>query len=136
MTALSIERIETAAMTAGVALEMQRLCDEAFAEHSAAYFQDIGPGIHLLGWREGIMVSHLMWVTRWLQPEGQRPLRTAYIEQVATLRGHEGKGYATALLEHIVPLIEDFELAALCPATEGLYSRLGWRFWRGPLGTR
>ena len=28
------------------------------------------------------------------------------------------------------------ELAALSPATEGLYARLGWRFWRGPLSIR
>ena len=26
--------------------------------------------------------------------------------------------------------------AALSPATEGLYARLGWRFWRGPLSIR
>lgn len=29
-----------------------------------------------------------------------------------------------------------YELAALSPATEGLYTRLGWRFWRGPLSIR
>jgi len=40
------------------------------------------------------------------------------------------------LLEHAVPLLRDLELAALCPATEALYARLGWRLWRGPLFAR
>ena len=33
-------------------------------------------------------------------------------------------------------MVADYELAALSPATEGLYARLGWRFWRGPLSIR
>src|SRR6266513_69810 len=45
-------------------------------------------------------------------------------------------GCASALLEHLVPLVSDYQLAALCPATEHLYARLGWRFWRGPLSAR
>jgi hypothetical protein len=34
----------------------------------------IGPGEHLLGSGDGTLVSHLMWVTRWLQP-GSAPAR-------------------------------------------------------------
>jgi hypothetical protein len=54
----------------------------------------------------------------------------------ATDPGAQRRGYATAHLEHVVPLLGDFELAALFPATENLYVRLGWRFWHGPLATR
>lgn len=32
--------------------------------------------------------------------------------------------------------LRDYRLAALCPAEFALYERLGWRFWRGPLGIR
>jgi len=35
-----------------------------------------------------------------------------------------------------VSQVSDHQLAALCPATEHLYARLGWRFWRGPLSAR
>jgi GNAT superfamily N-acetyltransferase len=71
-----------------------------------------------------------------LQPEGRGPLRTAYVELVATAPTAQRHGYASALLQHVVALVGDFELAALSPATDGLYRRLGWRFWRGPLSVR
>jgi hypothetical protein len=55
---------------------------------------------------------------------------------VATAPKVQRKGFASALLAHFASSVEDFELGALCPATEGLYLRLGWRFWRGPLVAR
>ena len=33
-------------------------------------------------------------------------------------------------------MVADYELAGLSPATEGLYARLGWRYWRGALSIR
>lgn len=115
---------------------MRRLCDAAYGEDTASFFESLGPGHHLLGMLDGAPVSHLMWVTRWLEPKDQPRLRTAYIEMVATAPDHQRRGYATALLEHLVPLLGDFDLAALSPATEGVYAPLGWRFWRGPLFAR
>ena len=32
--------------------------------------------------------------------------------------------------------VQDYDLAALCPAEEGLYLRLGWQCWQGPLYIR
>lgn len=101
-----------------------------------SYFEAIGPGEHLLGWRGGVLVSHLMWVTRWLRTGEGALMRTAYVELVATRPRLQGQGYATALLEHFPSQVTDFDLAALSPATETLYTRLGWRFWRGPLAVR
>ena len=46
------------------------------------------------------------------------------------------RGHATRLLEEVPGLVADYELAALSPATEELYARLGWRYWRGPLNIR
>lgn len=86
-------------------------------------------------WR-GTLVSHLMWVTRWLQPSDARLLKTAYVEMVATAPEAQRRGHATALLNRIPSLVDDYDVAALAPATEGLYARLGWQFWRGPLFTR
>jgi aminoglycoside 2'-N-acetyltransferase I len=67
-------------------------------------------------------------VTRWLQPGDGPRLRTAYVEMVATEPGFQRRGFATA--------VHDFDLGGLCPAAPGLYARLGWVFWRGPLSIR
>ena len=123
-------------MSSAIVAEVERLCDAAYGTDTARFFKSLGPGDHLLGRSNGTIVSHLMWITRWLQPEGASPLRTAYIEMVATTPSAQRKGYASTLLAHFASLVEDFEIAALCPATEGLYIRLGWHFWRGPLAAR
>ena len=133
---LRIERAQSAALTSSHVDAVRILCDAAYETNTAPYFASLGPGEHLLGTLDGVLVSHLMWVTRWLQPRGEAMLRTAYIEMVATAPRHQGRGYATALLKHVVPLLSEFDLAALSPATENLYARLGWRFWRGPLFVR
>jgi len=137
MTAsLAIEQVHSSDLSAEGAAAVCRLCDAAYGCPTQTVFTELGAGEHLLGFRAGILLSHLMWVRRWLQPDGQPPLRTAYVEMVATHPAEQGQRYATRLLEHLVPYLIDYELAALCPATEGLYRRLGWRFWRGPLFVR
>jgi len=132
----AIEHATSARLGAGSMAEIHRLCEAAYGTAMTSYFADIGPGEHLLGRLDGVLVSHLMWVTRWLEPEGARPLRTAYVELVATDPVHERRGFATRLLRHLVPLFDEYELAALSPATERLYLRLGWEYWRGPLAVR
>lgn len=133
---LAVEQVPSAALTPELAETVHSLCDAAYGSATASYLESIGPGEHLLGRRDGVLVSHLMWVTRWLQPAGHEPLRTAYVEMVATDPGWQRQGCATALLGQVVPRVAEYDLAALCPATEGLYARLGWRFWRGPLRVR
>ena len=115
---------------------MRRLCDAAYHTDTQPYFASLGPGEHLLGMQGGQLVSHLMWVTRWLEPQGHRPVKTAYVEMVATTPHAQRQGHATALLQYFVPQVGDYALAALCPARDGLYRRLGWRYWRGPLSVR
>jgi len=134
--AFKVERVNSSQMSSAIRAEVERLCDAAYATDTARFFKSLGPGEHLLGRSDGTIVSHLMWITRWLQPAGRSPLRTAYIEMVATAPAVQGQGYASTLLSHFPSQVEDFELAALCPATEGLYARLGWRFWQGPLAAR
>ena len=70
-------------------------------------------------------------------PGAGRPLKTAYVEAVATLPTFQKRGFATRVLRRLASEIpESFELGALCPATSGIYKRLGWRFWRAPLSIR
>jgi len=87
---------------------------------------------------DGVIVSHALWITRWLAPAGGTPLRTAYVEAVATDPARQRRGFASAVLRRLVREVADFELAALCPSDDGqpLYARLGWETWTGPLSIR
>jgi GNAT superfamily N-acetyltransferase len=134
--ALAIERASSAALGPGMSAALRMLCDAAYNADMGPNLRDIGPGEHLLGLVNGVLVSHLMWVTRWLQPGESPPLRTAYVEMVATAPHAQRRGYASALLEYFVPQVGDYQLAALSPATPNLYARLGWTFWRGSLTVR
>ena len=130
---MHIERVATPSLTGGALAELRDLCDLAYSQ---PVFETFGGGEHLLGRHRGHLVCHAMWITRWLQPRGLALLKTAYVELVATHPNHRGRGYATAILERMALEIADEELGGLSPATPGLYERLGWRFWRGPLFAR
>ena len=109
----------------------------AYGEDLTELYREIGPATHVLVRDGGLLVSHAMWVTRWLQVGAARPLKTAYVEFVATHPEFRNRGLASQVMRRLVSEIPDsYELAALCPATAGLYQRLGWRFWRGPLFAR
>ena len=133
---LTIAQITSENLTPGQYQAVLSLCNRAYAEDLDALFQTFGSATHLLGWLGTTLVTHLMWVTRYLAPVGMQPLETAYIEMVATDPGYQGRGYATALLEQVPAGVAAYDLAALCPAVDGVYKRLGWRYWRGDLYIR
>lgn len=112
------------------------LCAAAYEEDLAPYLRDIGEGMHLLGYADGVLASHLMVVDRALQIGGESMLHTAYIELVATLPRLQHRGYASRLLRDIVAQLSLYDVAALSPSSEAFYARLGWESWRGALSTR
>ncbi len=133
---LTIERLATGDLRHHPFDQVLALCNEAYGADMAAYFDDIGPGVHLLGWDAGVLASHAMWVSRTLYPGGLPPLRCAYVELVATRVDLQRRGLATMLMRHLATEIEQYELGALSPAATSLYERLGWEWWRGPLFVR
>ena len=133
---LTILRLESVALLPEQSAEIREVCRLAYDEELDALFELYLPATHLLGRHNGLLVSHVMWVTRWLQPAGLAPLRTAYFEMVATHPAHQGRGYASLLMKDALVWLDEFELAALSPAETTLYGRLGWTFWRGPLFIR
>ena len=112
------------------------LCNRAYDADLELLFQTFTDATHVIGWWGSAIVSHAMWVTRWLQPSNQSPLRTAYVEMVATEPQFQRRGFATAVMRRLASAIRDFDLGGLCPAEPMLYTKLGWVFWQGPLFIR
>jgi len=119
---------------------IRALMDAAFGTGKEAFADDdwqhsLG-GTHFLLEVEGEIVSHASVVERQLEIGG-RPLRTGYVEAVATAPDRQGRGYGTAVMraatEHIR---ETFELGALGTGEHHFYERLGWETWRGPASVR
>ena len=133
---LVVQHSRSTELSPARAQSILKLCDAAYKTDTKSFFDLLGPADHLLGLADGELRSHLMWVTRWLQPAGEKALRTAYVEMVATAPDSQRRGYASTLLRHFVPLVQDYDVAALCPATASIYQRLGWTFWRGSLSAR
>jgi aminoglycoside 2'-N-acetyltransferase I len=120
--------------------EIIRLCEAAYGENFAHLFNDLPDSVHILARDDtGLLVSHIEWVPRWLQPTGHGLLRTAYVEAVATSPEHQRRGLASGLLRRFQEIVRDdatWELAALSPSDSAFYARLGWELWEGPLAIR
>jgi aminoglycoside 2'-N-acetyltransferase I len=119
--------------------QLRALFEEAWSGEEAFDDDDwrhaIG-GTHFLYEVGGTVRSHVSVVDRVLEADG-RPLRTGYVEAVATWERDRGRGYATALMRAATALIDDrYELGALGTDLFGFYGQLGWHVWRGPTGVR
>jgi len=115
-------------LSIGLHAEIRDLCARAYGEqidHLLATF--VNP-THVLASLEGALVSHALWVTRWLQQAERLPLRSAYVEMVATDPTYQKRGLATAVMSRLANEIAQYDLGALCPARPDVYSRLGWDF--------
>ena len=85
-------------------------------------------GWHFLAYQAEELVSHALVTTRWLQPQGQPLLKTAYLDAVATLPAHQGLGYASALMRQVAREIDgEYVIACLETDRAGFYERLGWQ---------
>ena len=94
-------------------------------------------GWHFLAYQDDELVSHAVVTTRWLQPEGQSLLKTAYVDAVATLPSYQGQGYGSGVMRQLASEIDpEYEIACLETERETFYERLGWEVWRGPLAGR
>lgn len=84
----------------------------------------------------GRVVSHASLVPRTLEVDGT-PLRTGYVEAVATWPELQRRGHGSAVMRAIGALIAaDYELGGLGTDAFGFYGRLGWERWRGPTAVR
>ena len=119
----------------------RRLMDEAFGDDPEEAFGDddwdhaLG-GTHVLVVEGGIVLAHAALVERTLHA-GDRPLRTGYLEAVATRPDRQGEGLGSMVVAPATDLVRaGFELGALGTGRHSFYERLGWERWRGPTFVR
>ncbi len=116
--------------------EILALCNQAFQHDVSPNMKSFQEPTHVLGRYRGRLVSHVLWITRWLQIGDGPLLRTAYIEATATDLDYRHKGFASKIMKRATEEIQEFDIAALSTGSPNFYARLGWRLWRGPLFLR
>ncbi len=92
--------------------------------------------LHVMAYRDAILVGHAVVSTRWMQPEGLPILRSAYIDAVAVASAEQGKGIGKVVMQHVAAVITDYEIAGLQTDVPRFYETVGWELWRGPLAGR
>ena len=116
-----------------------QVCVEAHQEEDFKnlFFYIPSGGWHFLAYHNDQLVSHAVVTTRWLQPEGQPLLKTAYVDAVATLPAYQGRGYASDVMRQLAKDIDrEYIIACLETEHETFYEHLGWEVWHGPLAGR
>jgi aminoglycoside 2'-N-acetyltransferase I len=124
---------ETAELTAGELEAVRGLMRAAFIDgFSDEDWRHTLGGRHVMVEIDGDLVSHAAVVARTLFA-GDRPVRTGYVEGVATHPAHQRKGWSTAVMRTVNRVIQDhFEMGGLSTGVPELYARLGWERWLGP----
>lgn len=102
--------------------------DEAFTDDD---WEHALGGRHFVLDEGGEIVAHAAVVERRLYL-GDRPLRTGYVEAVATAPGHQGRGFGSTVMEAVNAYIRaTWELGGLGTGRHHFYERLGWQTMRG-----
>lgn len=131
-----LRRVPTAGLSGSELRAIRALLDEAFGPSDEEAFTDddwdhgLG-GVHFVLDVDGGIVAHASVVERELHV-GDVPLRTGYVEAVATSPAHQNAGYGSLVMADATTYIQTmFELGALGTGRHAFYERLGWRTWRG-----
>lgn len=135
-TKLRFEVVKSGQLNLDLRAEIYDLCNRAYEEDLGPILNTFKDATHVLGFLDTSLVSHALWVTRWLQVGTNPVLRTAYIEAVATEKMYRTRGFASTLMKCVAEQIQDFDLGALSPFSVAFYARVGWELWHGPLSVR
>jgi aminoglycoside 2'-N-acetyltransferase I len=133
---LRLTTLPGSALTAAERSAILDLVNHAYEEDLTALFHTFAGATHVLGTVDETLVSHALWVTRWLQVDDGPLLHTAYVELVATDAVWRRRGFATAVMERVAEEIQDYDIGALSPFSVSYYAGLGWERWQGPLFIR
>lgn len=137
----AVARLQTDALSERQVRAIRELLWAAFADDPHGGFteddwQHALGGVHFVLERNGEVLCHASVVPRELHVGG-RPLRTGYVEAVATLPTRHGTGLGTLVMRAVGSHIaQTYELGALGTGSHGFYERLDWQTWRGPSSVR
>ncbi len=129
---ITFHLIEHRRLSPGERRSILELCTRAYAEPFDAFMNAYTACTHVLMYARGTLAAHACWEERYLQQGDRPPLRTAYVDAVATEPALQRQGYGAAVMDVIAQQMWDFDLGGLCAATPAFYERLGWEAWRGP----
>lgn len=130
-----LRRLPTESLTADELVAIRALMDaafgageEAFGDHDWAHA--LG-GQHFVLDIDGEILGHASVVERVLEIGGH-PVRTGYVEAVATDPPRQGRGHGTRVMAAVGEHIRaSFDLGALGTGEHHFYQRLGWQTWQG-----
>lgn len=139
---LRLRRLATSELTADEIRTIRALMEVAFgSEDEEERFSDddwqhaLG-GVHFVLELDGEIVAHAAVVERRLFVGGL-PVRTGYVEAVATSPDRQGLGLGSIVMTDVTEYVrEGFELGGLGTGRQSFYGRLGWRIWAGPSAVR
>jgi aminoglycoside 2'-N-acetyltransferase I len=138
---LHLRRLSTPELSRPEIDALRALMDVAFGLDEDKHFTDddwehaLG-GVHFVLELDGEIVAHAAVVERELHVGGQ-PLRTGYVEAVATAPERQGAGLGSIVMSDVTGHIrERFELGGLGTGRQSFYGRLGWQVWAGPSSVR
>jgi aminoglycoside 2'-N-acetyltransferase I len=136
----TVRRLETHQISAHDIETLRALFDAAWREGDGEWceqdWEHAKGGIHVIAEEDGQIVSHGAVVERQLEVDGT-PIRTGYVEAVATWPQQQRRGHATLVMRELNAAIrESYPLGALSTPVPSFYERLGWELWRGPTAVR
>ena len=137
MSDLRLRQLQTTDLTAAEIDAIREIMRLAFWDDEDERFTDADwehalGGVHVVLDAGAEIVTHAAVVERELHVDG-RPLRTGYVEAVATLPGRQGEGFGSMVMTEVNGIIrERYELGALGTGRHDFYQRLGWKTWDGP----
>mgnify|MGYP001206684816 CR=1 FL=1 len=129
---ITFHLIEHSRLSPGERRAIIDLCTRAYDEPFDAFVDSYTRCTHVLMYARNELAAHACWEARLLQQADMPPLRTAYVEGVATEPALQRQGHGSAVMGVIAQQMWDYDLGALCAATPSFYERLGWEAWRGP----
>ncbi|MEX1005332.1 MAG: GNAT family N-acetyltransferase [Acidimicrobiia bacterium] len=129
---MRVDAFSTPEAAPGLLDELHALCRRAFdGDFDPEDWEHALGGRHFVAYRDDRPVAHASVVGRILEVDGH-PLRTGYVEAVATEPELAGQGFGSlAMAEATWWIPGHFEFGALGTGAFAFYERLGWERWKG-----
>jgi aminoglycoside 2'-N-acetyltransferase I len=137
---IAIRRAATDDLSSAEVEVLKRLFEAAWRADDGTFgeedWEHAKGGVHVLVEDGSEIASHGAVVERTLELRGV-PVRTGYVEAVATWPEQQHRGFGTLVMRELGDVVgANYPLGALSTGVPEFYERLGWERWRGPTSVR